>query len=74
MTETQQQQAAQSVNGTGPMPAPGPLAEGDTGEKWLGILVLAAGVFLLFVGIDRVSGGKLTGALQGGGGGDDAEG
>lgn len=60
MTETQTgQQAAQSVNGTGPAPAaaePGP----DTGEKWLGVLVIAAGCFLLFIGVDRVTGGRLT--------------
>lgn len=59
MTETATgQQAAQSVNGTGPAPAADLPA--DTGEKWLGILVIAAGAFLLFVGIDRVTGGRLT--------------
>jgi hypothetical protein len=58
---------AQSANGRGPVP---PDADPDTGEKWLGILVLAAGAFLLFVGIDRLTNGKLTGALQGGGDGD----
>ena len=60
MTETATGQAAgQSMNGTGPAPAAaGP--EQDTGEKWLGVLVIAAGCFLLFVGLDRVTGGRLT--------------
>ena len=60
MTETETGQAAgQSVNGKAPsVPPAEPVA--DTGEKWLGILVIAAGCFLLFVGIDRVTGGRLT--------------
>jgi uncharacterized protein (DUF2235 family) len=61
----QQGQAAQSVNGQAP---PGAELPGlpDTGERWLGILVIAAGCFLLLVGIDRVSGGRITGALHAG--------
>jgi hypothetical protein len=68
VSETQTEAPAQSANGRGPVL---PAIDEDTGEKWLGILVLAAGCFLVFVGIDRLSGGKLTGALQGG---DDGEG
>lgn len=65
MTETATgQQAAQSANGAAPAPAADP-PETDTGEKWLGILVIAAGAFLLFVGIDRVTGGRLTAGFYG---------
>ncbi len=70
MTETQQQAApAQAANGR----APGaPAADEDTtGERWLGILVITAGLFLLFVGLDRVTGGALTRPFSGG---DDASG
>ena len=56
---------AQSVNGSGPVPADPPP---DTGEKWLGILTIAVGCFLLLAGVDRLTGGKLTGALAGGDG------
>lgn len=62
MTETQQAAAAQAANGQAPG-APGPAAELDTGERWLGILVITAGVFLLLIGIDRVTGGALSGRL-----------
>lgn len=59
------QQTGQSVNGAAPV-EPAELLEPDTGERWLGILVIAAGCFLLLVGIDRVTGGRITGALNGG--------
>ena len=66
MTEqtTETSAPAQSVNGRGPVPEDTDLAP-DTGEKWLGVLVIAAGCFLLIVGIDRVTGGKLTASLAG---------
>lgn len=71
MTETATgQQAAQSVNGAAPAPEADPDPQ-DTGEKWLGILVIAAGAFLLFVGVDRVTGGRLTAGFYGS---DDASG
>lgn len=53
---------AQSVNGRGPVPADDPP---DTGERWLGILVIAAGCFLLLVGIDRVTGGQISARFTG---------
>ena len=59
-----QTETGQSVNGQGPA-GPGELAEPDTGVRWLGVLVIAAGCFLLLVGIDRVTGGRITGALNG---------
>lgn len=66
MTETQTGQG-QSVNGQAatlpPDVEPDPV---DTGERWLGILVIAAGAFLLLVGIDRVSGGRFSAGLGGG--------
>jgi hypothetical protein len=58
-----QAQASQSANGQAP--AADLEAPPDTGERWLGILVIAAGCFLLIVGIDRVSGGRITGAFSG---------
>lgn len=71
MTETQTGKAeGQSVNGKAPSVPPEP--EPDTGEKWLGVLVIAAGAFLLFVGLDRVTGGRLTAGFYGSG--DDAAG
>ena len=58
-----EQPTGQSANGQAPYA--GQLeAPPDTGERWLGILVIAAGCFLLLVGIDRVSGGRITGALN----------
>lgn len=67
MTETETgQAAAQSANGQVPGAAPEP-EPADTGEKWLGVLVIAAGAFLLIVGIDRVTGGRLTAGLYGDG-------
>ena len=63
MTETQTGQAeGQSVNGKAPAGAVPP-AEPDTGERWLGVLLLAAAAFLGFVAIDRLTGGKLTAPL-----------
>lgn len=56
--------AGQSVNGAAPVEDAELLP--DTGERWLGILVIAAGCFLLLVGVDRVTGGRITGALNGG--------
>lgn len=61
---TQTDAPTQSANGRAPIPEDA--SAPDTGEKWLGVVVIAAGLFLLFAGIDRVSGGKLTGALSGG--------
>jgi hypothetical protein len=58
------QAPAQSVNGQAP-PDAEDQAPADTGERWLGILVIAAGCFLLIVGIDRVTGGRVTGAFSG---------
>ena len=59
----QQTAGQQSANGQAPGPAE--LLDPDTGERWLGVLVIAAGCFLLIVGIDRVTGGRITGALSG---------
>lgn len=53
----------QSANGQVP-PEQLEQFEPDTGERWLGVLVIAAGCFLLIVGIDRVTGGRITGALS----------
>jgi hypothetical protein len=58
-----QTETGQSVNGQAPA-GPAEMLEPDTGEKWLGVLVIAAGCFLLLVGIDRVTGGRITGALN----------
>lgn len=69
MTEQATEAATASANGQGPVPEPA--AEPDTGEKWLGVLLIASAVFLALIGLDRVTGGKLTAALTGGG---DAEG
>ena len=63
MTETQQAAATQAANGQAQAPARAAPEDMDTGERWLGILVITAGVFLLFVGIDRVTGGALSGRL-----------
>ena len=63
MTEQTTDAPAQSVNGAAPVPPSGELEASDTGEKWLGVLVIAAGCFLLLAGIDRVSGGAITGRL-----------
>lgn len=72
MTETEQAAAAtQAANGRAPVP--GPVPEPDTGEKWLGVIVIAAACFLLFVGLDRVTGGALSRPFSGAGG-DDAGG
>lgn len=60
------QAAGQSANGTAPHDDGAELLEPDTGERWLGVLVIAAGCFLLLVGFDRVTGGRITGALNGG--------
>jgi len=62
-TAAAQADTGQSANGQ--VPADDGLeAPPDTGERWLGILVIAAGCFLLLVGIDRVTGGRITGALN----------
>jgi hypothetical protein len=58
-----QAEPGQSVNGQAPH-GDGLEAPPDTGEKWLGVLVIAAGAFLLIVGFDRVTGGRITGALS----------
>ena len=58
-----EQPTGQSANGQAPY-AEQLEVPPDTGERWLGILVIAAGCFLLLVGIDRVSGGRITGALN----------
>lgn len=64
MTETSQAAAAtQAANGQAPGVPPAP--EDTTGERWLGVLVITAAVFLLFVGIDRVTGGALSGRVFG---------
>lgn len=61
---------AASANGRGPVPPAAGPGEADTGERWLAALVIAAGLFLLFVGIDRATGGALTGAFSGDSGGE----
>ena len=58
-----EQPTGQSANGPAPYAVQLEVPP-DTGERWLGILVIAAGCFLLLVGIDRVSGGRITGALN----------
>jgi hypothetical protein len=67
MTEqatTTEQPTGQSANGQAPTGTNYGEAPPDTGERWLGILVIAAGCFLLLVGLDRVTGGRITGALS----------
>lgn len=60
MTETQTgETTGQSANGQAPAPPPADPAP-DTGERVLGALVIAAGIFLLIVGVDRVTGGRLS--------------
>jgi len=62
-TTTQTDAPAQSVNGRAPTLGADPAAEQS--ERWLGVLVVAAGLFLLFVGLDRLTGGALTAPFYG---------
>jgi hypothetical protein len=65
MADTKQADApAQAVNGQAPASAEAPCVDCATGsERLMGIMGIAAAVALLFIGIDLVSGGWLSGAL-----------
>lgn len=61
MSETQ---AEPHVNGTAPTPAPAaePCVDCATpGEKLMGILAIAFAAFIVLMGIDMITGGKVTG-------------
>lgn len=62
MTETQQAAETAAANGQAPGVPPVP-AEDATAERWLGVLLIASAVFLALIGIDRVTGGALSGRL-----------
>jgi len=65
MTETTQATAAASANGAGPAPSPeSPCEDCVTGgERGLAALAIVLGLFIVAVGIDMLTGGKLSGMI-----------
>jgi hypothetical protein len=68
MTETTAAaaEATASVNGTAPPPEAEPPCEDcvTTGEKGLAVLAILFGVFVIVMGFDMFSGGKVTGYVK----------